>query len=314
MGVADPDLQPVDLLDRPGGAPHPEGALPAGQSEGLGEFEPVTGRLRPDGQLGPGPAEHLTGGMQEERLGVRVPGPDQAVLADLDDADPDGARGVGQFAAGQARQRVPGAGHVRGQQQPEPDGLLPGGVLDTPGGRERGAHQQAAAALAVRVGIPVRGGGGDVCERGQAALGVAVRHLDPDALLIAQAADLGGRSRVHDGVRDQLADQHDRVVDDLGQAPAQQRVADESARGGGRSADRLEGGGCARGDHVPLLPSGRRLCPVPGGGRPGCPRPGTGTEERLGRGAAFHPTFRLVSRGARAVKQAPAGDSGHDSC
>ncbi|GAA1121315.1 hypothetical protein GCM10009663_71100 [Kitasatospora arboriphila] len=108
---------------------------------------------------------------------------------------------------------------------------------------------------------------------------------------------------MHHGVGDEFADQDDGVVDDLGQAPAEQRVADEAACGGGGAAGRFEGGGCARGDHVPTTPllwSGllRSGCSATGG-------------SAAAPGAAFHPTFRFVPRGARAPKQIPGGDSAH---
>ena len=192
--------------------------------------------------------------MLEERLGVRVPGQHPAVLVELDDGDVHRAAAAGQVAAGGGGNGVAGADHVCGQGEPEPDGLLPGRVLDAPALGEGGAHQQAAAALAVGVGEAVGSGDGPVAERGQAALGVVVGDLDPDGLLLAQAADLGGGAGVHDGVGDEFADQDDGVVDDLGQAPAEQRIPDEAPGGGRGPAVGGEGGGCARSDHVATSP------------------------------------------------------------
>ena len=81
------------------------------------------------------------------------------------------------------------------------------------------------------------------------ALGVAVGDLDAYAVVAAQAQDVGGGARVDDGVGDQFAGEDHGVVDDVGEAPALQGVADEGAGGRDRAPHGLEGGGRARGDH-----------------------------------------------------------------
>ncbi len=237
------------------------------------------------------------------------------MLVDLDDGDVHRSVGAGEFVTRGGRDGVPGADDVLGQREPEPDGLAPGRVLDAPGGGQRRAHQQPAAALVVRVGVPLGARVGRVGEGGQAALGVVVGDLDADEAVLAQTAHLGVGAGVHDGIGDEFADQDDGVVDDLGQAPAEQGVANESARGCGRPVYRSEGGGCARGDHVatsPLLWPGRppRTVDAPGPTRL-LRLPGGGPESGVRPGAALHPTFRLVPRGYGAPKQAPESDSAH---
>ena len=86
---------------------------------------------------------------------------------------------------------------------------------------------------------------------------VAVRHLDPYAVVAAQAQDVGGRARVHHGVGDQFTGEDHGVVDDVGEAPALEGVTDEGASGRDGPPDRVEAGGRARGDH-------RTPCPVVG--------------------------------------------------
>ncbi len=245
--------------------------------------------------------------MLEQRLGVGVPGEHPAVVVELDDGDVHRAAAAGQFAAGGGGQRVAGAGGVRGQGEPEPDGLAAGAVLDAPAFGEGGAHQQAPAALAVGVGVVVGGGGGYVGEGGQAAFGVVVGDLDPDRAVLAQAADLGGGAGVHDGVGDEFADQDHRVVDDLGQPPAQQRVAYEGAGGGGRPAHGFEGGGCARGDHVATSPLLWPGCP---GVRPRLPVRAGGWRRRWGGSVArcsAPPYFPLGSPWGRGVETGTGG-------
>lgn len=54
---------------------------------------------------------------------------------------------------------------------------------------------------------------------------------------------------MHDSVGDEFAGQDDCVVDDVGEAPALEGVANEGSGGRDRSPDGIETGGRARGDH-----------------------------------------------------------------
>lgn len=59
---------------------------------------------------------------------------------------------------------------------------------------------------------------------------------------------------MHDSIGDEFAGQDDRVVDDVGEAPALEGVADEGSGGRDRSPDGIETGGRARGDHSTPCP------------------------------------------------------------
>ena len=122
--------------------------------------------------------------------------------------------------------------------------------------------------------------------RGISRSGIPVGHLDAYAVVAAQTQDVGGGARVDHGVGDQFAGEDHGVVDDVGEAPALEGVADEGAGGRDRSPHGLEAGGRARGDHRTPRPVvdvrgcrahwslllGGRL-PVAGG--PGCCPPGS---------------------------------------
>jgi hypothetical protein len=112
------------------------------------------------------------------------------------------------------------------------------------------------------------------------ALGVVVGDLDADGGVVAQALHVGGGAGVHDGVGDELAGEDDRVVDDVGEAPAVQGVADEGAGDRDRTPHRFEGGRCSRRDHraphcsllVSALFVSARGGPAPAWCRPGAVR------------------------------------------
>jgi hypothetical protein len=151
-----------------------------------------------------------------------------------------------------------GAGGALGEVEVEPHLFGLGAVLHAPAGGQRGAQQQAAAALVVGVGLAV-----DVVER-EFALGVVVGDLDPYAGVVAKTLDIRGGSGMNHRIGDEFTGEDDGVVHDIGEAPALEGVADKRARGGHRPPDRLEGSRCPR--RVHWSPHGcldvpRILCP-----------------------------------------------------
>lgn len=137
----------------------------------------------------------------------------------------------------------------------EPHLLVGGGVLDAPAGGEGRAEEQAAAVFPVGADDDPAG----TLER-DLPLGIAVADLDPYTILGAQAQDVGGGARMHDGVGDQFAGEDDGVVDDIGVSPTLQGVADESAGGRHGPPDRVEAGSRPRGDHRTPRTRLARLC------------------------------------------------------
>ena len=210
------------------------------------------------------------------------------------------------------------------------------GVYSTPQ-RAASAAQSWRPRPPSRSGLPMVTAG---ALEGDLALGVVVGDLDADAVVAAQAQHVGGGARVDDGVGHQFAGEDDGVVDDVGEAPALEGVADEGAGGRHRSSDGLEAGGRARGDHRtprpvvdvqgspgrPVAPLVRRTAPSAGVrglsrrdqsgghvcGRPSdarscsCHRPGRRT------GAAGQPHARLLT--SRAVRMPVCGVSARRVC
>ncbi len=205
---------------------------------------PVPGGVRPGGEVGEGFAGDLLGGVAEQLLRVLVPGGDGAGAVDLDDGDADPGVGQRQQVGGEGGARGAGADRALGEVELEPDGLVGGRVVDAPVAGQGGAELEAASALAVGAAHVDRG-----ALEGNLTLGIPVGHLDPHAVLAAQAEQLGGGARVHDGVGHEFAGQHHGVVDDVAEAPALEGVADEGAGARDGSSDGLEAGGRARGDH-----------------------------------------------------------------
>ena len=244
LGVADPQVGGVHRGDAAVGAADAVTALPAGELEGLDDAGAGAGGVRPGGEVGERLADDLLGRVAEEFLGVLVPGGDGAGAVDLDDRDADPAVGQREEVGGEGRAGGAGADRALGEVELEPDLLVGGRVLDAPAAGEGRAELEAAAALAVGAAhVDGRALEGDL------ALRVAVGHLDAYAVVAAQTQDVGGGARVDDGVGDQFAGEDDGVVDDVGEAPALEGVADEGAGGRDRSSDGLEAGGRARGDH-----------------------------------------------------------------
>ncbi len=132
----------------------------------------------------------------------------------------------------------------------EPDVLQGRRVLHAPAVGQCRAQLEAAAALAVEAAH--RGGG--ALER-DLSLGVVIGDLDPYAVVAAQADDVRGGAGVDHGIGHQFAGEHHGVVDDVGLAPALERVADEGPGARHGSPDGLEAGGRARGDHRTPRPS-----------------------------------------------------------
>ncbi len=243
-GVADPEVGGVHLGHAAVGAADAVGALPAGELEGLGDAGAGARGVRPGGQVGEGLADDLGRRVAEQLLGVLVPGADVALPVDLEDGDADAAVGQREEVGGQGRAGGAGADRAFGQVEVEPDVLVGGGVVHAPAGGQGRAELEAAAAFAVGA---AHGDGGAL--EGDLALRVAVGDLDAHAVLGAQAQHLRVRARVDDGVGHQLAGEDDRVVDDVGEPPALEGVADEGPGGRDRSSDGLETGSRARGDH-----------------------------------------------------------------
>ncbi len=237
MGGVDGDDAAVDGADA-------VTALPAGEPERLRDAGAGAGRVRPGGEVGEGFAGDLLGRVAEEFLGVLVPGGDVAGAVDLDDRHADSAVGEGEEVGGEGRAGRARAHGPGGEVELEPDGLVGGGVLDAPAAGQGRAQLEPAAALPVGA-AHVDGGG---LER-DLAFGIAVGHLDAYALVAAQAEQIGRGAGVDDGVGHQFAGENDGVVDDVGEAPALEGVADEGAGARDRSPDGLETGGRARGDH-----------------------------------------------------------------
>jgi hypothetical protein len=244
LGVADAQVGGVDGDDAALGVADAVAALPAGELEGLDDAGAGAGGVRPGGEVGEGLAGDGGGRVAEEFLGVLVPRADQAVAVDLDDGDPHPAGGGREHLDGERGARGAGADGALRQVELEPDLLAGGRVVDAPPGGEGRAELEAAAALLVGA---AHGQGGGL-ER-HLALGVPVGDLDADALVGAQADDVGGGARVDDRVGDQLAGEDDGVVGDVGEAPALEGVADEGAGRGDRASHWLEAGGRPRGDH-----------------------------------------------------------------
>ncbi len=167
-----------------------------------------------------------------------------AGAVDLDDGHADPAVGEGEEVGGEGRSGRSGAHRACGQIELEPDGFVRGGVLDAPAAGESRAELEAAAAFAVGASHV----DGRALER-DLALGIPVGHLDAHALVAAQAQQVGGGAGVDHGVGHQFARENHGVVDDVGEAPALEGVADEGAGARDRSPDGLETGGRARGDH-----------------------------------------------------------------
>jgi hypothetical protein len=95
-----------------------------------------------------------------------------------------------------------------------------GALLDAPGVGQRLDQVQAAPAGRL-LGRPR--------ERRKAE--VLVEHADPeDGRVAAADGDLDARSGVEHGIGDQLAGEHQDVVDEMVQPPVGEHVADESAR------------------------------------------------------------------------------------
>lgn len=243
-GVADAQVGGVHLGHAAVGAADAVGALPAGEPEGLGDAGAGARGVRPGGQLGEGFADDVGRRVAEQFLRVLVPGADAALAVDLEDGDADPAVGQREQVGGQGGAGGAGADGALGQVELEPDVLVGGGVVHAPAGGQGRAELEAAAALAVGA---AHGGGGAL--QGYLALRVAVGDLDAHAVLGAQAQHLGVGAGVDDGVGHQLAGEDDRVVDDVGEAPALEGVADEGPGGRDRSSDGLETGSRARGDH-----------------------------------------------------------------
>ncbi|MDH6619850.1 hypothetical protein M2163_006958 [Streptomyces sp. SAI-135] len=243
-GVADAQVGGVDRGDAAVGCPDAVAALPAGQLQCLGDPGAGARGVRPGREVGEGFADDLFGGVAEEFLGVLVPRGDGARTVDLDDGDADAAVGQREEVRGQRGTCRAGAHRPFGQVELEPDLLVGGGVLDAPAGGECGAELEAAAALAVEA-AHVDG----LALEGDLPLGVVVGHLDPYAVVAAQAQDVGGGARVDHGIGDEFAGEDHRVVDDVGEAPALEGVPDEGAGGRDRSSEGFEASGRARGDH-----------------------------------------------------------------
>lgn len=126
----------------------------------------------------------------------------------------------------------------------EPDLLVRGCVFDAPAAGQGRAQLEAAATLAVGAAhVDGRALEGDL------ALRISVGHLDAYAVVTAQTQNVRGRARVDDGVRHQFTGEDYGVVDDVGEAPALECVADEGAGARHRSPDGVEAGCRARGDH-----------------------------------------------------------------
>lgn len=317
-GVTDAQVGGVHRSDATVGRPDAVAALPARELEGLGDSGAGARGVRPGRDIGQGLADDLFGGVAEEFLGVLVPRADGARTVDLDDGDADAAVRQREEVRGQGRTCRAGAHRAFGQIELEPHLLVSGRVLDAPPAGERGAELEAAAALAVQV-AHVDG----LTLEGDLALGVVVAHLDPHTVVTAQAQNVRGGARVHHGIGDEFAGEDHRVVDDVGEAPSLEGVADKGAGGRYRSTDRLEAGGRARGDHrtprpvvdvqgcladrlVPLLrqaarrPGVRGLSPgdQSGGhvcGRPPMPARARATVQAGRTGSAGQPHARLLT-------------------
>ena len=185
-----------------------------------------------------------SGGVAEEFLGVLVPGADGAAAVDLDDRDADPA--VGERAAARRGVRArrsgcrPGARGGRAGTRP----ACGWAVYSTP-------QRAASAAHSCRPRPPSRSGcrwAGGALER-DLAFRVAVGDLDADAGVASGGTGRRRGAGVDDRVGDQFAGEDDGVVDDVGEAPALEGVADEGAGGRDGSPHGLEAGGRARGDH-----------------------------------------------------------------
>ncbi len=248
--VADAQVGGVHRGDAAVGVPYAVAALPAGEPERLGDAGAGARRVRPGREVGQRLADDLLGGVAEQLPGVLVPGGDGAGAVDLDDGDADAAVGERQQVGGEGGAGGAGADRALGQMEVEPDVLERGRVLDAPAVGQGRAELEAASALAVETAH----GGGGALER-DLALGVVVGDLDPYAVVAAQADHVGGGTGVHHGIGHQLAGEHHGVVDDVGMAPALERVADEGPGARHRSSDGLEAGGRPRGDHRTPRPS-----------------------------------------------------------
>lgn len=255
-GVTDPQVGGVDRGDPAVGAADAVAALPAGEPQGLGDAGAGARGVRPGREVGEGLADDLARPVAEQFLRVLVPGADGALPVDLEDRDADPAVGHREQVGGEAGAGCAGADRAFGQVELEPDVLVGRRVVHAPAGGEGRAELQAAAALTVGVGHHGVG-----ALQGQLALGVAVGDLDAHAVLGAQAQHLRVGARVDHGVGHEFAGENHRVVDDVGETPALEGVADEGPGGRHRSSDGLEAGGRARGDHK---------TPRPGVGGQGC--------------------------------------------
>ena len=158
VGVADPQVRGVDGDDAAVGAADAVAALPAGELERLGDAGAGAGGVRPGGEVGERLADDLL-----RRRSRRGPAASsfQAVMAAAAGRSGRRRRGPGRrrpagASAGSGGAGGAGADRAFGEVELEPDVLVRGRVLDAPAGGERGAQQQAAAALAVGAG-EVRG-------------------------------------------------------------------------------------------------------------------------------------------------------------
>ncbi|MFK4545869.1 hypothetical protein RKD29_005465 [Streptomyces tendae] len=210
----------------------------------------VPGGVRPGGEVGQRLSGDLVGGVAEQLLRVLVPRRDRAGAVDLDDGDADPAVGERQQGGREGGAGGAGADRALRQVEVEPYVLQGGCVLHAPAVGEGRAQLEAAAALAVEV---AHVGGGAL--EGDLAFGIVVGHLDPNAVVAAQAQDVGGGAGVDHGIGHQFAGEHHGVVDDVGMAPALERVAHEGPGARHGSSDGLEAGGRARGDHRTPRPS-----------------------------------------------------------
>ena len=158
--VADPQVGAVDGEDPAVGVAQAVGALPAGELQGLGEADAGAGGLRPGGEVGERLADDLFAGWPKRSAASsfqRVMTPPRSTWTT---ATRTRSSATGRSAAGSSGPGGAGAGGALGQVELEPDVLVGGGVLDAPAGGERGAQQQAAAALVVRVAERPAGGPG----------------------------------------------------------------------------------------------------------------------------------------------------------
>lgn len=192
---------------------------------------------------------------------------------------------------GEGGPRGASADRALGEVELEPDGLVGGRVVDAPVAGQGGAELEAASALAVGAAHVDRG----ALER-DLTLGIPVGHLDTDAVRAAQAEQLGGGARVHDGVGHQLAGQHHGVVDDVAEAPALEGVTDEGAGARDGSSDGLEAGGRARGDHRTPRPVLDGHGSLAAGSCRCCGRPSVGRGSSGGCSPGISPVVMLCGR------------------